>query len=106
MKKLKRIGIALAVLSILPLGHLAAHTPICSCFDNDDGTITCEGGFSDGSSAEGVEMRVERPTGRVLIKGMMDEVSEFNFKKPSGSYLVIFNAGDGHMKTIDGKTIQ
>ena len=49
-----------AVLGLTMLFATAAlaHSPLCSCFDNGDGTITCEGGFSDGSSASGVKMQV------------------------------------------------
>ena len=81
-----------------------AHTPLCSCYDNGDGTATCEGGFSDGSSAAGVEMRVTSG-GKVLLKGKMDADSEFTFKKPSGTYSVLFDAGEGHKIEIDGKEI-
>jgi hypothetical protein len=82
-----------------------AHTPLCSCYDNGDETVTCEGGFSDGSSASGVEMRVEDKEGKVLTKGKMDEDSEFTFEKPSGAYKVIFDAGPGHVVEVDGKEI-
>ena len=82
-----------------------AHTPLCSCYDNGDGTVTCEGGFSDGSSASGVQMRVEGNGGKLLIKGKMDEDSEYTFDKPSGAYRVIFDAGEGHVIEIDGKEI-
>ena len=43
---------ALAAACVLTLGFAAqalAHTPICSCFDEGDGNVTCEGGFSDDS---------------------------------------------------------
>ena len=82
-----------------------AHTPLCSCYDNGDGTITCEGGFSDGSSASGVELRVESADGKVLIKGKMSEDSEYTFDKPSDAYKVLFDAGEGHMVEVDGKEI-
>lgn len=82
-----------------------AHTPLCSCYDAGDGQIICEGGFSDGSSASGVEMRVEDKNGKVSVKGKMDEFSEFSFKKPGHDYVVIFNAGPGHEIKIDGKKI-
>ncbi|MEH0021017.1 MAG: hypothetical protein V6Z89_15285 [Desulfobacter sp.] len=82
-----------------------AHTPLCSCYDNGDGTITCEGGFSDGSSASGVELRVESTDGKVLIKGKMSEDSEYTFDKPSDAYKVLFDAGEGHMVEVDGKEI-
>ncbi len=82
-----------------------AHTPLCSCFDNGDETITCEGGFSDGSSASGVEMRIETPKGEVLLKGKMSEDSEFTFDKPKGDYVVMFDAGEGHKIKVPGKEI-
>ncbi|WP_020587098.1 hypothetical protein [Desulfobacter curvatus] len=82
-----------------------AHTPLCSCYDNGDGTVTCEGGFSDGSSAAGVQMRVEDGAGKVLIQGKMDDDSEFTFDKPAGDYKVQFYAGEGHEITVDGKEI-
>lgn len=82
-----------------------AHTPLCSCYDNGDGSITCEGGFSDGSSASGVEMRVEDNAGKVLIQGKMSEDSEYTFDKPAGAYRVVFDAGEGHAVVVDGKEI-
>lgn len=81
------------------------HTPLCSCMDNGNGTITCEGGFSDGSSAAGVQMRVEDAGGKVLNKGKMDPNSEFTFDKPAGPFKVVFDAGEGHIIEVDGKTI-
>lgn len=82
-----------------------AHTPLCSCCDNGDGTVTCEGGFSDGSSAAGVSMTVLDKSGKVLIKGKMNEDSEFTFKKPDVPYTVVFDAGPGHVVKIDSKDI-
>ena len=82
-----------------------AHTPLCSCFDNGDDTITCEGGFSDGSSASGVTMRIETPDGSVLLEGKMNEDSEFTFDKPKGDYVVVFDAGEGHRIKVPGKEI-
>ncbi len=86
-------------------GQVFAHTPLCSCYDNGDGTITCEGGFSDGSSASGVEMRVLDKDGKVLTKGKMNEDSEFTVEKPDGPYKVVFDAGPGHLIEVDGKDI-
>lgn len=86
-------------------GICYAHTPLCSCYDNADGTITCEGGFSDGSSAAGVEMRVHDKKDKLLIKGKMDEDSEYTFDKPSMDYTVIFYAGEGHEIEVDGREI-
>ena len=97
--------VILMALGLFLVGQAMAHTPLCSCYYNGDGTVTCEGGFSDGSSAAGVEMRVEDKKGKVLIKGKMDEDSEFTFDKPSGTYKAVFNAGEGHVVEVDGKDI-
>ena len=101
----KKIFITLFVITFTFSSISFTHTPLCSCYDNGDGTITCEGGFSDGSSASGVEMRVQDKQGKVLIKGKMDEDSEYTFDKPSSDYTVIFDAGEGHDIEVDSKEI-
>ena len=104
MKKVFLIMIPVVVcIFMTSLGF--AHTPLCSCYDNGDGTITCEGGFSDGSSAAGVQLRVVGKTEKVLIKGKMDADSEFTFKRPSGPFKVQFDAGPGHLVEVEGKEI-
>ena len=95
-------GLALAALAAPAFGHNA----ICDCFLNDDDTITCEGGFSDGSPAKGIPMRVVDRDGKVLIEGAMDESSEFTFAKPDVTFKVEFDAGEGHVIQIDGRDIE
>lgn len=85
---------------------VAAHTPICDCYDNGDDTITCEGGFSDGGTAVGVPMRVVDTTGRVLIEGTMSDNSDFTFARPDVDFLVEFEGGEGHVIQIDGRDIE
>ncbi len=104
MVKMKLFAVTLAT-GLFLAGMVYAHTPLCSCYDNGDGTVTCEGGFSDGSSASGVEMRVEDKAGKVLIKGKMDQDSEYTFEKPKSAYTVVFDAGDGHRIAIESKEI-
>jgi hypothetical protein len=98
------------VLGSLPLVALAAvaygHNAICDCFDNGDDTITCEGGFSDGGSAVGVALRVLDQAGKVLIDGKMSDHSDYTFAKPKGDFRVEFDAGQGHVVTIDGRDIE
>ena len=83
-----------------------AHNAICDCFDNGDETITCEGGFSDGGAAVGVALRVFDQAGKVLIEGVMGEHSDFTFAKPKVDFRVEFDAGQGHVVTIDGRDIE
>ncbi|GAB6057575.1 hypothetical protein [Desulfonatronum parangueonense] len=82
-----------------------AHTPLCLCMDNGDNTITCQGGFSDGSSAAGVTMRIKAPNGRVLLEGLMNDASEFTFDKPRGDFVVLFDAGPEHQLRVPGRQI-
>ena len=105
MLKKKSFFVGIIILGLFLGGQALAHTPLCFCYDNGDGSITCEGGFSDGSSASGVEMRVENKNGNILVKGKMDEDSEFTFDKPSGSYKVLFDAGPGHIVEVEGREI-
>lgn len=84
----------------------SAHNAICDCYDNGDDTITCEGGFSDGGKAAGVPLRVVDQAGKVLIDGKMSEQSDFTFTKPKGDFRVEFDAGQGHLVTIDGRDIE
>lgn len=97
--------LVVAVSLLVSASFAQAHTPLCSCFDNGDMTITCEGGFSDGSSASGVPMYVKTADGKVLIEGAMTEDSEYTFDKPEGEYVVLFDAGEGHKITVPGTEI-
>jgi hypothetical protein len=100
----------LALLSIPPAllaaTVLFAHNAICSCYDNGDDTITCEGGFSDGATAVGVPIRVYDKSGKVLIDGVMSKDSDFTFRKPKVQFRVEFSAGEGHVVKIDGRDIE
>ncbi|SDE38141.1 hypothetical protein [Rhodospira trueperi] len=85
-----------AALMLAPAGAALAHTPLFSCYDNGDGTVLCEAGFSDGSSASGVPVQVLDGTGAVIEESKMDANSEFIFEMPEGDYSVQFDAGEGH----------
>lgn len=101
---MKKLTLSLLVASCFSVTAMA-HTPLCSCYDMGDNTILCEGGFSDGSSASGVEMMVKDGEGKVIVKGKMSEDGEYEFEKPEVDYLVEFNAGPGHLITINGEDI-
>jgi len=116
MKKILSALVICMALGFLGTSQVLAHTPLCSCYDNGDGTITCEGGFSDGSSAAGVAMKVvdkkdevisvkDKDGKTVSLEGKMDEDSEFTFIKPKVPYTVIFDAGPGHKVIIKGEDI-
>ena len=92
------------LVSALLFSSANAHTAVMTCFDNGDGTITCEGGFSDGASGSGVTMYIKQNDKKVF-EGLMNEDSEFTFTKPKGEYNVNFDAGKGHLVTIKGEDI-
>ena len=103
---MKQLFAGFFLVAVFLVGPALAHTPLCSCFDNGDGSITCEGGFSDGSSASGVQMRVEDSSGKILMEGKMDEDSEYTFDRPGSDYTVVFDAGEGHRIQVPGTDIE
>lgn len=106
-----RSSLAAAVVMIMAFlafsaGEALAHTPLFSCWDNGDGTLSCEGGFSDGSSAAGMSIRVADDKDTALFSGKLDEFGELTFDKPTGNYSVTFDAGPGHSITLKGTDIK
>jgi hypothetical protein len=50
-------------------------------------------------------MSVLDSSGKVPIKGKMNEDGEFTFTKPQGDYTVIFDAGPGHKVEVPSSEI-
>jgi len=98
------------ILAALALACFAApalaHNAICDCYLEENDTVLCEGGFSDGSKATGIPIRVVDRDGKVLLEGEMDDKSEYSFAKPSVDFRVEFDAGEGHVVKIDGRDIE
>jgi len=94
-----------ALLLTLPFAPVLAHTPLFDCFDNRDGSITCEGGFSDGGSAEGITVRVLDAQGKVLEQAALDAKGSVMLRKPEGAYTVVLEAGEGHALRVFGDDI-
>lgn len=98
-----------AILAALLLSFAAlpvwAHTPLFDCFDSGDDTITCEGGFSDGSSAVGVSIRVLDAQGKVLEQGELDAQGSIVLARPEGEFSVVFAASEEHSLTVLGDDI-
>lgn len=105
----------LACLTLLACSLLFAHTPLLSVYDNGDGTITCEGGFSNGASAEGVEIRIEKKdkpiklydeNGKHIEEPKLNKAGELTCKKPKGDFVVVFDAGPGHVVKVKSSDIE
>ncbi len=103
---MKKGLLVLAVAMLLALPSMAlAHSPIFDCFDNGDGTIMCQGGFSDGSSASGVKVYVKDASGNIVQTLALDANSELTIKKPEGAYAMELDAGEGHKIEVPGDKI-
>lgn len=112
MKKLLALLIGIIV-SIT----LFAHAPLLSVDDNADGTIYIEGGFSNGASAEGVEVIIvkDKPYNgpeetfkgkEIIFKGILGNDSSLTIPKPATEkYEVHFNAGEGHVASKKGPAL-
>ncbi|TWI31215.1 hypothetical protein [Paracoccus sulfuroxidans] len=82
-----------------------AHYPFCTCTAKD-GAITCEGGFSDGTSAEGVKLDVISYDEDVLVPAKFDATSKISFPKPDGEFYILFDAGPGHIVEVDYQDVE
>ena len=91
--------------SLFFIANLYAHSALLNCFDNADGTFTCEGGFSDGSSAQGINIIIKDKNGNILQKATLDSYSEVVLTKPQGDFTVLFDGGPGHSVEIPGSSI-
>lgn len=81
-----------------------SHSALMSCFDNQDNTITCEAGFSDGSGASGINFKVLQ-NDKIILESKINENSEITFDKPSGEFEAILDGGDGHKVVVKSKGI-
>ncbi|PJR09903.1 hypothetical protein [Sinorhizobium meliloti] len=80
--------------SLFAAGPVLAHSPLISCFYDDETTITCEAGYSDGASAAGGVIRVVDGDERLLTEGRFSENSTFTLKKPESPVFQIIFIGD------------
>ena len=75
----------------------SAHSLLLSILDNEDGTITVEGMFSTGESAEGAKILIESlQTGRILFEQRLPEESELTINIPEEPYQIVLDGGPGH----------
>lgn len=95
------LGLCVVVMSTVAF----AHTPILNCY-MDGTTVICEGGFSNGASAAGVQMTVRDGQKNVLFEGKLDENGMWEFERPEGYFEVEFNAGPGHVVVVTSDDIE
>ena len=101
MIKIKKIKKLLILGSFVFLPNIAmAHSPFCMC-EYDDRKITCEGGYSDGSSASGVKIKLMSDDGKVLEEKKLDKLSSVSFDKPNSDFYILFDGGTGHSVEVE-----
>lgn len=104
MKKLLVLLTLLAGIT-LTVAQALAHSALLNCFDNADGTFTCQGGYSDGSSATGIRIVVMDMSGTMLQEARLNADSEVVLPYPNGDFRVLFDGGSGHSVEITGDVI-
>jgi len=60
-----------------------------------------QGGFSDGSNAPGLALEVISYDEKILLSDKLDKNSTITFKRPPGSFYILFDAGAGHTVEVD-----
>lgn len=104
MKRTAAVLVALA--TVLCMASPAfAHYPFCVCTVQAD-KIVCKGGFSDGTSAEGVKLDVIAYDEKVLAANKFGADSTVRFERPPGEFFVLFDAGPGHVVEVDWRDIE
>ncbi len=103
MKTLK--ALLLASVLMFPSSALA-HSALFTCFDLGDGTLECEGGFSNGQSAAGLKVVVADGSGKEISSTVLDQNSLVIIKKPAGNYTVTMDGGKGHTATVKSSDIK
>ena len=78
-----------------------AHEPYMDCFDNGDGTVTCEAGYEDGSPAgDADKIIIKDEQGGTLSSGKFTD-GVHTFQKPAGRFVAVFvGSAIGHIQRI------
>ena len=106
MKRKVLLSVSVFALMALLCGSAFAHTPLFSCWDNGDGTFSCEAGFSDGSSDANMPVFMLDDKGEKIAEEKIDKGGEVSFKRPEGAFTVKFDGGPGHDLVIKGEDIK
>lgn len=102
--KMQRHRFGIMILSAFLFAASAwAHSPRLLVDDLGDGTIYIDVGFSDGSSGAGHKVVLkEKESGTVLSEHTVPAESAVEIPMPSVPYIVVFDAGPGHVTEQEG----
>ena len=91
------------IVSLLLPTFMYSHSLLLNVFDNEDNTITVEGGFSTGEVAPGAQIRIESlASGEILYKKRLPQESELTIDIPKESYQIVLDGGPGHQMIKEG----
>ena len=96
-----RNGIFL-LLALLAATAAEAHTLHVLVEDNEDGSVTVEAMYSDGSIGALTEVRLEGGKGDLIWKGKTDGDGFVTFRKPDLPYTIVVDGGPGHVARETG----
>jgi hypothetical protein len=105
------IGFSALAAGALLLGSASvvlAHESYMDCFDNRDGTITCEAGYEDGSPPNDQDrVLLKDADGRTLVTGFFDAEGRFTFPRPAeDDFMMIFIGIEiGHTNRVNARDL-
>ena len=79
--------------------------PTFECANAGALRVTCRGSFADGTSAAGIVVRVLDKHDHVVYVGSVDTLGRVTFRKPDAEFHVVFDAGQGNVRTILGSEL-
>lgn len=96
-----RVAVTLALAVALSVAMPAqAHTPVCVCKVRAE-QIVCEGGYHDGTRAQGVRIDVIAYDETLLVTGRLDAGSRFSFARPDRPFYVLMDVAPGEIVEVD-----
>ncbi|MBM6550609.1 hypothetical protein [Marinomonas ostreistagni] len=96
---------ALVALSGVWSSLALAHFPFVECHQ---GTvdIVCQGGFSDGSSAQGITVDLISYDEEIIASKTFNDASSVEFAPYDGEFYILLDAGPGHTVEVDWNEIK
>lgn len=98
-------AVALALLALVPAAH--AHESYMDCFDNGDGTVTCQAGYVDGAPPnEGDRILIKDAGGKTVEQGHFDADGAYTFEPPGSDYSIVFRGEEmGHTLRVNARDV-
>lgn len=98
-------GFALSAAALSATAAMA-HSVHFNCKADGASHIMCEGSFSDGSDAAGMEVLALSYEDKVLLSSTLDAKSQIRFERPAKEFYVRLDGGEGHTVEIDHADIR